>query len=66
MLIDETVLGPIEELSPLAPLHNPPCLEDIYQIRSLLGPQIPIVAVFDTSFHRTLPDQARTYAIPRE
>ncbi len=66
VLIDETVLGQIEELSPLAPLHNPPCLEGIYQIRALLGPQIPIVAVFDTSFHRTLPDQARTYAIPRE
>lgn len=66
VLIDKTVLGQIEELSPLAPLHNPPCLEGIYQIRSLLGPQIPIVAVFDTSFHRTLPSQARTYAIPRE
>ncbi|WNM58369.1 acetate/propionate family kinase [Candidatus Nitrospira allomarina] len=66
VLIDETVLGQIEELSPLAPLHNPPCLEGIYQIRALLGPQIPIVAVFDTSFHRTLPDHARTYAIPLE
>ena len=66
VLIDETVLGQIEELSPLAPLHNPPCLEGIYQIRSLLGPHIPIVAVFDTSFHRTLPKHARTYAIPRE
>jgi acetate kinase len=66
VLIDTTVLGQIEELSPLAPLHNPPCLEGIYQIRSLLGPQIPIVAVFDTSFHRTLPEHARTYAIPRK
>ncbi|WNM60520.1 acetate/propionate family kinase [Candidatus Nitrospira neomarina] len=66
VLIDETVLGQIEELSPLAPLHNPPCLEGIYQIRALLGPQIPIVATFDTSFHRTLPEHARTYAIPRE
>ncbi|HNP28537.1 MAG TPA: acetate/propionate family kinase [Nitrospirales bacterium] len=66
VLINETVLGQIEELSPLAPLHNPPCLEGIYQIRTLLGPQIPIVAVFDTSFHRTLPEQARTYAIPNE
>ncbi len=64
--IDETVLGQIEELSPLAPLHNPPCLEGIYQMRALLGPQIPIVAVFDTSFHRTLPEHARTYAIPRD
>lgn len=66
VLIDETVLGQIEALSPLAPLHNPPCLEGIYQIRTLLGPQIPIVAVFDTSFHRTLPEHARTYAIPQD
>lgn len=66
VLIDTAVLRQIEELSPLAPLHNPPCLEGIYQIRALLGPQIPIVAVFDTSFHRTLPEHARTYAIPRE
>lgn len=66
VLIDTTVLGQIEELSPLAPLHNPPCLEGIYQIRALLGPDTPIVAVFDTSFHRTLPKHARTYAIPRE
>ncbi|MDH3505368.1 MAG: acetate/propionate family kinase [Nitrospirota bacterium] len=66
VLIDETVLGQIEELSPLAPLHNPPCLAGIYQIRALLGPDIPIVAVFDTSFHRTLPEHARAYAIPQE
>jgi acetate kinase len=66
VLINETVLGQIEELSPLAPLHNPPCLEGIYQIRALVGPDIPIVAVFDTSFYRTLPEHARTCAIPRE
>lgn len=66
VVITETVLGQIEELSPLAPLHNPPCLDGIYQIRSLLDPEIPIVAVFDTSFHRTLPEHARTYAIPRQ
>jgi acetate kinase len=65
VLIDSAVLGEIEELSPLAPLHNPPCLEGIYQIRSVLDPQVPVVAVFDTSFHRTLPEYARTYAIPR-
>lgn len=66
VLIDETVLAQIEELSPLAPLHNPPCLEGIYRIRALLGPQIPIVAVFDTAFHHTLPAHAYTYAIPRQ
>lgn len=66
VLIDETVLTQIEELSPLAPLHNPPCLEGIYQIRALMGPQIPIVAVFDTAFHHTLPAHAYTYAIPHQ
>ena len=66
VLIDTSVLAQIEALSPLAPLHNPPCLEGIYQIRSLVGTHIPIVAVFDTSFHRTLPEHARTYAIPRK
>ncbi|MGD9850454.1 MAG: acetate/propionate family kinase [Nitrospirales bacterium] len=64
VLIDEPVLAQIEELSPLAPLHNPPCLAGIYQIRALLGPRIPVVAVFDTSFHHTLPAHAYTYAIP--
>ncbi len=66
VVIDETVLSRIEELNPLAPLHNPPCLEGIYRIRALLGPQIPIVAVFDTAFHHTLPAHAHTYAIPHQ
>lgn len=65
VLIDEAVLDQIEALSPLAPLHNPPCLEGIYQIRTLVGPHIPIVAVFDTAFHHTLPSHASTYAIPK-
>ncbi|MDR4496003.1 MAG: acetate/propionate family kinase [Nitrospirales bacterium] len=64
VVIDNTVLDQIEELSPLAPLHNPPCLEGIYQTRALLGSRIPIVAVFDTAFHHTLPAYAYTYAIP--
>ena len=64
VLIDESVLHQIEELSPLAPLHNPPCLKGIYQIRTLLGGSIPIVAVFDTAFHHTLPAHVFTYAVP--
>lgn len=58
------ILEDLEALTPLAPLHNPPCLEGIHRIRSILGSKAPIVAVFDTAFHHTLPEHAYTYAIP--
>jgi acetate kinase len=54
----------IDELSALAPLHNPASLEGIRAIEQVL-PSVPQVAVFDTAFHATLPAAARTYAIPR-
>jgi acetate kinase len=54
----------IEELSELAPLHNPASLEAIRIIEQAL-PCVPQVAVFDTAFHSTLPAAARTYAVPR-
>ena len=54
----------ISELSGLAPLHNPASLEGIWAIKQVL-PWVPQVAVFDTAFHSTLPEDARTYAIPR-
>ncbi|MDR1293570.1 MAG: acetate kinase [Bifidobacteriaceae bacterium] len=55
----------IAELSVLAPLHNPPNLAGIEAAQRAL-PHLPHVAVFDTAFHRTLPPEAYTYAIPRE
>ena len=55
----------IEELSTLAPLHNPPNLAGIRAARHAF-PTLPHVAVFDTSFHTTLPPAAYTYAIDRE
>jgi acetate kinase len=64
-LIDDTVETAIEELSSLAPLHNPPGLAGIRAARAVL-PDVPHVAVFDTAFHTTLPDHAATYAISRE
>jgi len=54
----------IAELSELAPLHNPASLEAIRAAERLL-PSAPQVAVFDTAFHATLPDFARTYSIPK-
>jgi acetate kinase len=62
VLIDDEVAATIEELVPLAPLHNPANLAGITAARTLL-PDLPQVAVFDTAFHRTLPPAAATYAI---
>jgi acetate kinase len=61
-IITDEVLGQIEELSPLAPLHNPANLTGIRAARKAL-PDVPHVAVFDTAFHQTLPPEAYTYAI---
>ncbi len=63
--IDDGVLSEIEQLSHLAPLHNPPALAAVRQARTAY-PQAPHVAVFDTAFHATLPAHAREYALPRD
>jgi acetate kinase len=63
-LIDDDVVAAIRDLVPLAPLHNPANLAGITVARELL-PDTPQVAVFDTAFHRTLPEAAATYAIDR-
>jgi acetate kinase len=66
VVIDETVLAEIEALVELAPLHNPASLAGILGARRVLGPTIPMVAVFDTAFHHTLSTPARIYALPHE
>jgi acetate kinase len=63
-IITEEVLQGIEECIDLAPLHNPNNIKCIQAARQILGPNVPQVAVFDTSFHHTLPEQAYLYAIP--
>lgn len=63
--IDGTVKQVIVDCFSLAPLHNPPNYEGIEACEHLL-PQIPMVAVFDTAFHQTMPPAAYTYAIPRD
>jgi acetate kinase len=64
VLINDGVLRGIEETIDLAPLHNPHNLKGIQAARLALGPKIPQVAVFDTSFHATIPEHAYLYAIP--
>ena len=64
-LIDDDVKGAIAELIPLAPSHNPANLEGIKTIEEIL-PEVPQVAVFDTSFHTTIPEFAKVYPIPYE
>jgi acetate kinase len=63
--IDENVIDTIRECIPLAPLHNPAGLVGIEAARSFF-PSLPHVAVFDTAFHQTMPEQAYLYAIPYE
>jgi acetate kinase len=64
-LITDAVVDELAELSPLAPLHNPPGVLGIRIARTLL-PELPHVAVFDTAFFHDLPAAAATYAIDRE
>ena len=64
-LIDEDVIREITVNIPLGPLHNPANLEGIQACRKLL-PGTPMVAVFDTAFHQTLPRKAYLYALPFE
>jgi acetate kinase len=62
--VTDEVVSRIEQLEALAPLHNPPALAALRLARSRL--KAPHVAVFDTSFHATLPPRAREYALPRD
>ncbi|RAX44429.1 acetate kinase [Arthrobacter sp. AQ5-06] len=65
VLIDNEITRAIERLNPLAPLHNPANVLGIRAI-SKKWPDLPQVAVFDTAFHRTLPEYAWRYAVPDE
>jgi acetate kinase len=65
VVIDDQVRRELEELSELAPLHNVPAMAAIDEARRAL-PSVPHIAVFDTAFHATIPDEARTYALPRQ
>jgi len=62
--IDDRVLKGIEDCIDLAPLHNPNNLKGIVAAKEIFGKDVPQVAVFDTSFHHSIPDYAYMYAIP--
>ena len=64
VLIDEKVVKGIADCIDLAPLHNPANISGIRAIQDILGPKIPQVAVFDTAFHATMPENAFLYALP--
>jgi acetate kinase len=63
VVVDDAVLGALDALTPLAPLHQPAALAGIRATRSAL-PDVPAVACFDTAFHATIPEEATTYALP--
>ena len=65
VLIDNNVKKDIEACSDLAPLHNPANLKGILSVEKLI-PGVPQVAVFDTSFHQSMPEHAYMYALPYE
>ena len=65
VLITSEVVEKIEEVSELAPLHNPPNLAGIKECQRLM-PDKPQVGVFDTAFHQTMPEEAYIYALPYE
>lgn len=65
VVIDDQVIEDLREISPLAPLHNPPGIAGIEAAREAL-PDVPHVAIFDTAFFASLPPEAYTYAVPSD
>ena len=65
VLITDEVMAAIEECNPLAPLHNPANLIGIRACAEIM-PGVPMVAVFDTAFHQTMPAKAYRYALPKK
>jgi len=66
VLIDEKIIAQIESLNELAPLHNPAHVQGMRACFECFGPDVPEVAVFDTSFHQTMPPEAYLYGLPYE
>jgi acetate kinase len=65
VLIDDDVVRELKLLTELAPLHNAPALATIREARRLM-PDVPQLAVFDSAFHATIPEEASTYALPAQ
>jgi acetate kinase len=65
VLLTDEILSKIEELSDLAPLHNPANITGINVFKQVL-PNVPAIAVFDTAFHQTMPESSYLYSLPYE
>ncbi|MEA5011488.1 MAG: acetate kinase [Angelakisella sp.] len=65
-LADDKLIDTVMELRELGPLHNPPQAIAMRACREVFGTEIPMVAVFDTSFHQTMPEKAFMFGIPYE
>ncbi len=65
-LIDDKLIDDVLSLSELGPLHNPPQAVAMRACREVFGKDVPMVAVFDTSFHQTMPEKAYIFGIPYE
>lgn len=63
VVIDDEVMKAVEECNDLAPLHNPANLIGINSCKEIM-PKVPMVAVFDTAFHQTMPKEAYLYGLP--
>ncbi len=66
VLVTDKVEADIEELAPLAPLHNPANLQGYRACKEVVGDKVPQVVVFDTAFHSTMPPKAYMFAVPYE
>jgi acetate kinase len=64
-LVDDAVLAAMEAFAPVAPAHNPPYTKAMRMLRDRF-PGLPLVAAFETGFHRTIPEASQRYAIPDE
>ncbi len=64
-ILDEEILGRMEEYNDLVPVHNPPYIRAIMIFREML-PDLPLVGLFEPAFHTTLPDYAYIYGVPYE
>jgi len=63
VVVDDDVVAALEACIPLAPLHNPPNIQGIKAAQKVM-PDVPMVGVFDTAFHQTMPDWAYIYSLP--
>ena len=66
VIATDEVIDQIEKLSPLAPLHNPAHFLALRACRKVVGDNVPMVVVFDTAFHQTMPSKAFMYGLPYE